>query len=307
MKINIASILLYIMLSSTFVACKNSDKSMFSKDNQIKFDTLLYAKRHFLMNDPSNPFCDLKIEFIYPIQSTKSDLHKLQQIFIRGIFGREYINLNPEEALNKYADNFFKNYESDATVFRETLEEQIAFEKIDDSSNDGYFHDDNDAIDEDDQQDDFYSYKEVLSNKIHFNESEILSFQVNQSNNKGRMATYVSFNNFTINLRTVNLLTENDIFAPGYDVGLQQLFINSLMQQNGVDNVDDLEDLGYFGVQEIMPNQNFLISKKGITYIFNKGEYSAYPLNAPMIFLPFGDLLMMLKEETVVSKLAGNK
>ena len=92
---------------------------------------------------------------------------------------------------------------------------------------------------------------------------------------------------------------------PGYDVALQQLFANSLMQQNEVKSISDLEDLGYFGIQEIMPNRNFLINNEGITYTFNKGEYSAYPLSAPEVFIPFNELKMLLKPNTVVSKIAG--
>ena len=88
------------------------------------------------------------------------------------------------------------------------------------------------------------------------------------------------------------------------DVALQQLFATILMQQNEVKTVSDLEDLGYFGIDEMMPNRNFLIDADGITYIFNKGEYSAYLLDAPEIFIPFDDVRMLLKKNTLVSKLA---
>ena len=151
----------------------------------------------------------------------------------------------------------------------------------------------------------FYTYNESLSNEVYFNKSDLLSFQVSQSNYKGGAATYSSFNNFVINLRTGNLLTENDILAPGYDVALQQLFANDLLLQNEVKSISDLEDLGYFGIQEIMPNRNFLINDEGITYTFNKGEYSAYPLSAPVVFIPFYNLRMLLKPNTVVTKIAG--
>jgi hypothetical protein len=127
---------------------------------------------------------------------------------------------------------------------------------------------------------------------------------VNRYNNKGGSATYSSHNNYVINLRTGDLLTEGDIFTPGYDVALQQLFEKVLMQENNVKTVSDLENLGYFGIEEIMPNRNFLIDNKGITYIFNKGEYSAYLLDAPEVFISFDELRMLLKKNTVVSKLA---
>ena len=300
MKKIILNISIVTLLSILFVGCNNKGGTIFSKDNQVEFDTLVIAKKHFLRNDTSNHFCDLNIHFVYPIKSSKLDLEELQQLFVRNIFGRMYDDLSPEEAINEYVTNFIKNYEADALMFQETLVElenhpTLIIQNMDEEHENEL------------QSNDFYSYSETLSNKIHFNQSNILSFQVEQSNNKGGSATYNSYNNYVINLKTGALLSESDIFIPGYDIALQQSFANSLLLQNEVRNISDLEDLGYFGIQEIMPNRNFLINSDGITYTFNKGEYSAYPLNAPVVFIPFNDLTMLLKENTVVSKLAGIK
>lgn len=299
MRKNRIKIVLIALACMITVGCNNRrGKSMFTKDNQIKFDTLIVEKKHYLHNDSTNPSCNLNVQFIYPIESSKADLQKLQLLFVRATLGRMYEKKTPKDALEEYVTNFIKNYEADARVFHEDLVElenhpTLVPQNLDEEHENEL------------QSNEFYTYYESLSNKVHFNQSNFLSFQVNQSNNKGGAATYSSFNNFVINLKNVSLLTENDIFAPGYDIALQQLFANNLMQQNEVKNVYDLEDLGYFGIQEIMPNRNFLIDDKGITYTFNKGEYSAYPLNAPVVFIPFNDLKMVLKENSVISKLAG--
>ncbi len=280
------------------IECNNPDKSILKKDNQITFDTLLIEKKHHLNNDSSKPFCELNVNFVYPIESSKAKLKRLQQQFIQTAFGRNYDAFDPQDALNKYVSNFIGNYETDAKIFDEDL---LDLENHPDliPQNMDQLHD------HELQSTTFYSYQESLSNKIHFNESNILSFQVSQVNNKGGSATYSSYNNYVINLKTGEILTENDLFSPGYDVSLQQLFANSLLQQNEVKSISDLEDLGYFGIQEIAPNRNFLIDSKGITYTFNKGEYSAYPLSAPVIFIPFNEIKMLLKNNTVVSILAG--
>ena len=299
MKINTIKFVAVSLLFVVAIACNNVGKSTYTKDNQVKFDTLMVDKKYHLLNDTSNPWCELNVEFVYPIKSSKQDdLTRLQQLFVRGTFGRLYEELSVEDALDKYVANFIKNYEADARIFHEDL---LDLENHPTLIPQTFDEDHENEL----QSNEFYTYNESLINRIHFNESNILSFQVFQSNNKGGAATYSSYNNFVINLKTGSLLTENDIFAPGYDVALQQLFANSLMLENDVKSISELEDLGYFGIQEIMPNRNFLIDDKGITYTFNKGEYSAYPLNAPMVFLSFNDLRMVLKPNTVVSKLAG--
>ena len=114
----------------------------------------------------------------------------------------------------------------------------------------------------------------------------------------------MSYSNYVWNLENGNQLTENDIFVSGYDSVLHNLLIASLIEQNKVESLDELEDLGFFGVGEIVPNNNFLINDKGITYTFNKGEYSAYQLNAPEVFIPFNDIRQLIRENSIVSKLA---
>lgn len=270
---------------------------MFSKDNQVKFDTLIVEKKHYLYNDTTKPFCDLKVHFVYPIKSSKTDLTILQQIFIENMLGQIYTKLAPEEAIERYTNNFVKNYQTDARIFDDELQEL--------ENHPNLIPQNHDTIHEEELQSNaFYTYHETLLNKVHFNQNNLLSFQVCRSNNKGGAAEYSSYNNYVINLKTGNLITENDIFTAGYDVALQQLFEKNLMQQNDVKTVSDLEDLGYFGIEEIMPNRNFLIDDNGITYIFNKGEYSAYLLDAPEVFIPFNELRMLLKKNTLVSKLA---
>lgn len=300
MKKNTVKIVLVALVCIIAVGCNNNrqDNSLIAKENQVKFDTLIVEKRHFLNNDTTNPSCNLDVQFVYPIESSRIDLKRLQQLFVRSTLGRMYEDKAPEEALEEYVSNFVRNYEADALVFHTELTELENHPTL--------IPQNLDEVHENElQSNDFYTYYESLSNAVHFNQSNLLSFQVNQSNNKGGAATYNSYSNFVINLKDNSIISENDIFVPGYDVAMQQLFANSLMQQNNVSNISDLEDLGYFGIEEIRPNRNFLIDDKGVTYTFNKGEYSAYPLSAPKVFISFSDLRMLLKENTLVSKLAG--
>lgn len=285
------------LLPLFMVSCNSSNKKVLSKDNHVTFDTLIVQKKQYLHNDSANPFCELSVHFVYPIASDKSDLMRLQQLFIRNTLGQTYDAFIPEEAVERYTKAFLRNYEADARIFQDELQDLERHPNLIPQNLDMHHEDEM-------QSNDFYSYQETLTNKVHFNERNILSFQVHRSNIKGGSANYSSYTNYVINLQTGNLITESDIFTPGYDTALQQLFATNLMQQNEVNTITDLEDLGYFGIDEIMPNRNFLIDAKGITYTFNKGEYSAYLLDAPVIFFSFDEVRMLLKQNTLVAKLA---
>ncbi len=290
-------ILYVFVLTAVFlVSCNNIKNSKFRADNGIVFDTISVNRQHFLEGDTANSSCKIEIDFVYPASSKYADVDSLQRIFINRFFGSAYDSLSAQEAVDKYVASYIANYEKDALTFKETLQGDYntdIFTPV-------FGHDD----DMNNLPEKFYSYNESLSDSVFYNAYGILSFQVKQSNNKGGDAVFNSYQNYVINLETMDMLTENDIFKPGYDTALRQYLQTSLMEQNSVKSINDLEDLGYFGIAEIIPNKNFLVNNKGIRYTFNKGEYSAYQLNAPEVFIPYNSVNSLLRDNSIVSNLA---
>lgn len=290
-------VLLSLVALLFFISCnQQGGRSMFKAENNVEFDTISLVARHHLDGDTTNPYCNIGVEFIYPVSSSKMNLDMLQQFFIRNTFGVPYDTLAPADAVKAYVRNYIENYTVDARTYRESADEieklNSLISGIDVSDSEHY------------TEDFFYSYYENLSDSIVYNRYGVLAFQVKQSNNKGGAASYDSFRNYVLNLQTGRQVTENDIFNAGYDTALQRLIITSLLDQANVKSVEELEDLGFFGVREIVPNHNFLLNEKGIIYTYNKGEYSAYQLDAPQVFIPYEVILSLLRENSVASKLA---
>jgi hypothetical protein len=293
-KLIFSLLLLDIML---MVSCGNSGSSKIKAENEISFDTISINKRQHLDNDSTRPFCDISVNFVYPVKSAKTNLDTLQRFFVSNMFGPSFEDLKPLAAVEAYISNYIDNYSHDAYTYSESVSDMEELNAL------------IPGIDVDDSEHEidklFYSYYESLSDSITFNQHGILSFQIKQSNSKGESASYyVSYSNHVINLNTGDQITEYDIFNAGYDKALQGLIITSLLEQNGVKTIDELEDLGFFGINEIVPNKNFLLNDKGIIYTYNKGEYSAYQLTAPQVFIPYNVIRSLLRENTIVSKLA---
>ena len=289
--------ILILLISIVIISCNNKEASKFRVENDIEFDTIRTAKRHHIEGDSKNPYCDIRIEFVYPKTSKETELKTIQQFFVKSIFGGSFEELEPEHAIEAYVSNYFKNYSKDADTYRGTVTDMNELNALIPGID---IHDSEHVM-----SDMFYSYFESLSDSITFNQYDIISFQVKQSNSKGEPNSfYVSYRNYVLNLNTGNQILEGDIFIGGYDYAMQNIFITTLIEQNDVETLEDLEDIGYFGVREIVPNKNFLINDKGITYTFNKGEYSAYQLDAPEVFIPFNIIRPLLRENTIISKLA---
>jgi hypothetical protein len=202
-----------------------------------------------------------------------------------------YEDLTPQEAMNTYVENYIVNYKKDASIFQSSINKIEILESLSPDSVDT------------DYSDLYNSYFETLKDSITYQGNSLLSFQVKQSISKDGKSSYDLYRNRVIDMKTDSLISESDIFTPGYEHILRQLFIATLQEQNNVTSISELEDFGFFGTEEISPNNNFYINDKGITYTFNKGEYSAYQLDAPVIFIPYQALKPILKENTAIWKL----
>ena len=294
---NITFIPLFLIPVFIFSAC-NTKKSNIPQDNDVVFDTLYLSQQMFLDNDPSKSSCNLEIRLVYPIASKKMNIDTLTNLWTSCIFGQSNTGISLQQAAKSYIDTYFQRYRQDAENFRENRFDKDPLSALTDSS---YSTLEEEA---DEPRSEFYSYYETLTDTVTYNQNDLISLQVRRVSNKGGSESYETFRNFVIDLKTGNILSEKDIFIEGYEPQLRRIIINKLLKQNGVNDMSELEQLGYFGVNEIVPTRNFLIDAKGITFIFNKGEYSAYLISAPVIFIPYEEIRHLLRENTTVWKLA---
>ena len=268
--------ILFIVL----LVCSCEPKQEIS-ENKIQFDTINVTESHHLKNDSTQPSCNLRISFIYPSDYVDNEvLESTTTKFISNFFGEPYSDLLPKEAAEKYAKSYIHNYEEDARIFFR--------EKENDFSHDS-------------QTDTYFSYYESLSNEIIFNKANLLSSRMRQENYKGGGSSFQQYTNHVYDLAANHILMENDIFNEGYEKSLNTIFQHKLLETNNVKQISDLENVGYFGLEEIMPNNNFLVDEKGIIYTFNKGEYSALQLDEINIFLPYEEIAFILKENSPIS------
>ncbi len=291
--------MLFGTLALSLLSCNNAMQKEKAAERSVELDTIRVAQRSHLEGDTANPYCEISVEFIYPISSSGVNAATLQQFFTQNMLGNAFAEMTPEAAVEAYVKNYIENYTYDAETYRESVTDLKEWNE---------FIPDTGLQDQEHRASgDFYTYYESLSNRIVYNRHGVLSFQVEQSNSKGGATSFVSFRNWVIDVNSGKQVTENELFRAGYDQALQNLIISSLLEQNKVKSVEELEDLGFFGVREIVPNRNFLLTEKGITYTYNKGEYSAYQLDAPEVFIPYSAIRSLLRENTPAAKLADLK
>lgn len=281
MKTQLCPKLVALFLISIFVGgCNTTTKK--TADNDIKFDSISVDKTYYLLENPENPNCNLQISFTYPARyDNKEILKKIQEQFVYSYFGEIYKDLTPEEAVAKYTEDYLNSYKELEEDFRNELKK------------------DNDA-----PVGAWFSYYEMSSNDIAYNKNDIVSYTVNFDNYTGGAHGAHSFSNHVIDMKTGEVIEEEDIFIESYQDDLAQILVDRIAKQNNVDNPKELENVGFFSVDEIFPNGNFLIDDYGITYTFNEYEIAAYVVGATNVHLPYEEIQYLLKRESPIAHLA---
>jgi hypothetical protein len=259
-----------------FTGCNSGGSGV--SENNIRFDSLLVEKTYHLLEVETNPKCSLQIKFVFPTDyANREVLGLVQQQFVAGFFGDEYVSLPPKEAAEKYAADYINAYKAEETNFK--LErENHDFEPLES----------------------WYSYNETSNNQIVYNQKDLLSCVVFMEYFKGGAHNAHQYTNRTIDLRTGQRITENEIFIDDYQVDLAKIIVDEIALVNSVEAAE-LENIGFFNVAEIYPNKNFYVDATGITYTFNEYEIAAYVVGPVTVTIPYEKIAYLLRRESPIS------
>lgn len=269
-----------LIIAFIYSSCKHSIGT--PEPNDIKFDSVSVSKVYHLDNDSTKPSCSLKIQYIYPVDFVNKDVlkHIQEELNVALMEDESYGMLKPEDAVNKYANDYISNYKQEAETQFGNWEES-------------------------DEADDYFSFYKTIATRITFNRGNILSYQITSMDYKGGASSSTTFRNVVLNLKTGEQLSEKDIFVDDYRKYLNSLLSKKVVDQNDVKKAEDLVELGFWGIEDLSSNGNFMVDEKGLTYIINQGEYSAPSIGEIRIFLPYNEINDILLENSPISVLSG--
>lgn len=276
MKIILTSICLFVLSFAVFTSCK-TDKKM-NTPNEIYYDSISVSRIYHLDNDSTKPSCSLKITYIFPVKfADENTLTTVQKELNFALMEDEkYEPMKPQDAINKYVEDYIEKYKTDAK------------EQFPDWQESG-------------DTEDYFSYYKTLNTKVIFDMDNILSYQISSMDYKGGANSSTAYRNIVIDLKTGNILSEQDIFLPEYKKLLNAILIKKIITQNKVQKPEDLLEFGYWGIEDLTSNENFLADNNGLTYIFNPGEYSAPSLGEIRVLLPYNEIKDLLKDNSPIS------
>jgi hypothetical protein len=272
-----------LLLSAAFITnCKRTTANA-DKDNDIMFDTLMVNEQYHLFGDSTNPSCTLESAFIYPSDyKDKETLRKINRHFLISFFGEDNVSASPEEAMENYVNKYISEYKEIEKDFpgeiKNTEEKAIAGLS--------------------------FTYYEMSSNEILYNKYDLISYTVSVDYFTGGAHGEQGYNNYVIYLQTGDLLEEKDLFVDNYQEDLARIIIDAIASDHQVADPAELENMGFFNIKEIYPNNNFYVDENGMTYTFNPYEIAAHSVGKIDVTLSYDKIRHLIRENSPIAALA---
>jgi len=272
-----------VFFSLVSISCS---KKTNPNNNGVVFDTIQENKTQSIDYKKSKLNCSLHITFVYPVTWEKSSqVNDLRKLFIEKVFPVQYANLSPQDAVNNFSAQYLHDFQS--------IQFKDFFNKDDD---------DGESILEDENS---FIYELNLENEVLYNHDGFISFVVKNTNYEGGAHGSNSIYGYVIDLNTGKFLTEEDFAGNNYKKNISALLAQKIAAANGLTDVAQLEDNGYNAIEDIVPNENFTIDDKGITYYFNEYEIAAYFIGITKVFISYEELKPYITNDNPISSLSG--
>lgn len=292
MNIGYTKGLTLLLLVRLLSACHSEGKEV--EENPIRFDSMVIEKTFPIENNKEAAPQErlLKIRFTYPTEyADKAVLQAVQQLFVKSLLGDRYMTMSVQEAVNKYAEDYGAQVNQETSDFEQDTE--AGFGIATDFEGDDFDTSDRPALPE----------YELLNDSILYNQKNLLCYSVYREYCVGTPAANRLYTNWVVDLKTGKRVTEGDIFNEDYKDDLAKIIVDAIALSNNVDKVADLENIGFYNINEIYPNRNFYVDDVGVTYTFNENDIAAGALGTTTVRIPYEKLRHLLRRESPIAHL----
>lgn len=215
------------------------------------------------------------IEYYKSFNGGRALRNKINNSIVRSCFGVEYAGLAVEEASDAVSDTLIANYQKDAG---ESYDEYLAYSK--DNGND---YDWTPAT----FCNWYYGTVGAFGGKF----MSLQTYQVfSESYTGGAHGMYYSIP-YVIDLTSGEIMTENDLFLPGYVAPVTGLIKERLESEQGSDTFETMFQEG------MVPNGKCGVSLEGVTWFYQPYEIASYAEGIIKVTVSWADLKPYLNSE----------
>lgn len=270
--------LLLLTLSVSLLACSNDGAQ--HAQSAIKMDTCQLADTTSFVKgngDRCAIYAEASIEFPQQFKD-KATTEQLQRLFAAFVLNApDSLSLN--DAMRAAVGNSLHQYD-----FVEQVTDEQWGDKPDDSQP-------------------LLKYNTNTTVSVKYNKNNIITFCKSEVVKKNDQVTSVTHRYYSFDLATMCYIDLHKMFRDEAMADVTQLLRQQLMEQNNVTSDDQLNELGYFNVDNLTVNRNFFFDDNGVTWSFLPSQLAVDAIGEPQIMLTYDKLQDFMCESSVIKRL----
>lgn len=250
----------------------------------LLFDSIQTNITEHLFSDEGKPACNVNLDLTFINASTDEKMKdSLNTLFISETLGKRYAMHTAQEALEAFNSDYVKSYRKDL----EPMYQREIAEQGDNSASASW-----------------YSYFKYTKTSIDLYRKHLLAYRIYSEEYTGGAHSIYNTEILNVDLRTLKRISLSDIIVDERWDDLSDIIQKQLMHDNGVGNIEELEDLGYgaTGKMQLAPADNFILRPGSITFLYNVYEIAPYVMGAIEVTVGFDSLGDLLNTEYMIVK-----
>ena len=158
--------------------------------------------------------------------------------------------------------------------------------------------------DEGDESDDASVLKYATSTRVTpiYNQNGVVTFERVDVVKKNDKVSSITHRYYSFDVATQTYIDVSNLFRDDAVADVCQLLRQQLMAQNNVTGNEQLNDLGYFNVENITVTRNFYFDENGVTWSYLPNELAVEAVGEPKITIPYGDLKASMCDGSVLDR-----
>lgn len=136
-----------------------------------------------------------------------------------------------------------------------------------------------------------------------YNKHGVVTFERVDVVKKNDKVASITHRYYSFDVESQTYIDVNRLFSDDAIADVCQLLRQQLLAQNNATGNEQLNDLGYFNVENITVSRNFYFDDNGVTWSFLPNELAVEAVGEPKITIPYGDLESSLCENSIIERL----
>lgn len=276
----LTQIVAVIALTVTMIACQNGTQKSSSEAGEVLLDSCrLTDTTSFVKSNGERCAIYADATIVYP--KTFRDhaaTEQLQRLFAAFVLNAPD-SLNLEDAMHATVSNTLHQYD---------FVEQWPSEEEADEEADAQL---------------VYKYNTLTTVRVCYNHNDVITFCKNEVVKKNDKTTSETNRYYSFDLSTMSYIDLHKLFREDALTDVTQLLREQLLNQNNATSDDQLNDMGYFNVDNLTVTRNFCFSDEGVTWSYLPGQLAIDAVGEPKILLSYDQLMPLACDGSIINRL----